>query len=436
MSAHIFIDAENVKPEIGLKAVKKFGNEYHIERVDIIGKEDAISSKYRDAGESYHVQNCYYGKNSADTWLCTEIAKTIFEKPEVEVIILVSSDRDFLAAVKLATDQNRKVILVSDGSGHKNLKALLYDLRINPDLIELVDFRSDLTLPPNPQSIKKKGTSEHMEIFKPPNGNLNKILELCAELPANMQAFFTKREQQVKFIFVKHNGTLTEIPFLDGINATTFANILIAMKIISKVNGLGKVVADSFLKVVDGQVYLRDEEEIVNPDADNSFNAVIDYFLENADLRTTIFIKNGAELQEVPFVNGIPLEIFSALLESYGVAADSTSIHSVIADSFLDLRGNKVFLRGEEKFSADLKIDFGKLSEQSLDFIKANEGKIRFISIAYAGIRHDVPFVDGMELHTFARLLHELNIIGKNAPTQKVLVNNGFTVRDNLVYKN
>ena len=139
MSAQIFIDADNVKPEIGFKAIEKFSKKYVIAGVDIIGNETTLSSKYIEASDRYNIKNCFYGKNSADTWLCTEIAKTIFENPAVDVIIIVSSDRDFLAAIKLVTDQKKKVILVSEGSGHKNLKALFYDLRINPDFVELVD---------------------------------------------------------------------------------------------------------------------------------------------------------------------------------------------------------------------------------------------------------------------------------------------------------
>jgi len=109
LSAYIFIDAENVKPEIGFTAVEKFSYEYFVEQVEIIGNESNISSKYLEAGDQYQVKNCFFGKNSADTWLCTEIAKTIFEKPEVDIIIIVSSDRDFLAAVKLVTDKRKKL---------------------------------------------------------------------------------------------------------------------------------------------------------------------------------------------------------------------------------------------------------------------------------------------------------------------------------------
>ena len=83
MNAHIFIDADNIKPEIGFKAIKKFSVDYSIAQVEIIGNETTLSSKYLEMSDIYNIKNCFYGKNSADTWLCTEIAKTIFENPKI-----------------------------------------------------------------------------------------------------------------------------------------------------------------------------------------------------------------------------------------------------------------------------------------------------------------------------------------------------------------
>ncbi len=430
MSAQIFIDAENVKPEIGLQAVKKFSGEYSINSVNIIGKEDAISSKYKEAGELYNVQNCYYGKNSADTWLCTEIAKTIFAEPEVEVIILISSDRDFLPAIKLATDKQKKVILVSDGNGHKNLKALLYDLRINPDLIELVDFRNELTALINP-SAKKKGQDEPME-NPPPKTLLIKLQKICATLPNNTKNFFINRAAQVKFIFVKHDDKLFEVPFIDGINATTFANVLRDFKIIDKKDAPDKVIGDSFLKVVDDQIFLRNEQEISQAD---SFDAVIDYFVDHSANTKTIFIKHGSDLREIPFVNGMPFEIFSKLLISYGISIDNVNTKQIILESFLDFKNDRVYFRGEEDFS-DSNIDLDKLSEPAREFIKANEANLEFILVTHGNAKYEVPFIEGIAINIFSVMLRDLKILGKNAKVQKFLANNNFTVKDNLVYRN
>ena len=446
MNAQIFIDAENIKPEIGFKAIEKFSGKYSVEQVDIFGNESVVSSKYLEAG--YNVKNCFFGKNSADTWLCTEIAKTIFEKPKVDTIIIISSDRDFLAAIKLATDQKRKVIFVSDGNGHKNLKAMFYDLRINPDFIELVDFKTDLNaaekvkIATKPvKTVSQKSTAE-------------KIREICQKkIQPQMKTFFTKNESKFRFIQINYAGNSVEVPFFDGINISTFTNILIMLNVIQNAKPVKNIIADSSLKLENNKIYLIEEkiskfvkvpEKIPTPAPEtekiktaepekNPFNDVVKYFSAHAADAKNIFIKNDGQICEVPFVSGMSLPMFSRLLKGYNIADDAEKI---VAESFLDLRGNKIYFRSEEKFFSDLKIDFNKLSAQSLEFIKSNENRIQFFSVAHGNAVHKVPFVEGMELHIFARMLHELKVCGKNASTQQVLKNNGFTVKNNLVYKN
>lgn len=423
MIAHIFIDAENVKPEIAFKAIEKFGGEYEIGTVDIIGKENTLSQKYLDAGKTYRIQNCYYGKNSADTWLCTEIAKTIFEQPAVEVIVLVSSDRDFLPAIKLATDQNRKVIVVSNGLGHKNLKAMLYDLRIDPDMIELVDFRTGLTIP-------KKGPDELMENSQP-SSPLEKLLKICANLPPNTKNFYLKRASQVKFIFVKNGSRLAEIPFLNGINLQTFTNTLLDFKIIGRNDSAASVIAESFLKLVGNAVYLYSEDELNQLDETGKDNAT--NFLEkhSAEVKT-VFVKRGDKIHEVPFVDGIPADIFAQILKKSGVTSD---IKSVVAESFLDSRDGKIYFREAAEFWNYIEPDLKNLSSEVKKFLKENQNGVEFIPITSNNVTYKVPFVDGMHLSILVRILHELKVIGKNAPSPRILAANGLSVKDNIVNK-
>ena len=521
LNAHIFIDADNVKPEIGFKAIEKFSFEYFITGVDIIGNETTLSAKYLEAGDLYNIKNCFYGKNSADTWLCVEIAKTIFESPEVDVIIIISSDRDFLAAIKLVTDQNKKVVLVSDGNGHKNLKALFYDLRINPDFIELVDFKTDLIFE------KKKVTNDFMEIFSP-NPNINKVREFSRKVQPPMKFFFTKHEFEFNFIFIKYEGKMIEIPFIEGMNLTTFTNILIALKIIKKAEPAKQIISDSSLEIKGDRVYInndledfssvkdkiqnlykknlpthsktfisKNEENIEfitvnhsgksleipfvdgvnfstytnflmglkiipngktlqkiieenslqligtqiflnpkNPDAEkNNFDDVIDYFTEYAAETKNIFIKSNGNLHEIPFVNGISFDIFSRLLKGYEISDDAEEIKKIIAESFLDLRDNKIYFHSEENISADFEFDLQELSEQSLGFLKENEDNLKIISVIQGTRQGKIPFVEGIPVNIFAPMLRELKILGKNAKVQKFLANNKFTVKDNLVYK-
>lgn len=426
MSAHIFIDAENVKPEIGLSAIEKFSRAFELDSVDIIGKETAISPKYHAARATYRIQNCHYGKNSADTWLCTEIARTIFEKPEVEVIVLVSSDRDFLPAIKLATEQNRKVIVVSDGLGHKNLKAMLYDLRINPELIELVDFRGIA-------NIQKRGANKPMEKTLP-SGRLDKLHKICAKLPPNTKNFFVNRSAKVKFIFVKHGDRLAEIPFLDGINLQTFTNVLRDFKIIGRNDTAGDVIAASFLKVVDNAVHICSEAELRQIDeAAAAVESDADFLETNAANAKTIFVKHGDSICEVPFVDGIPAEIFSAILKKRGIL---TNLSAVVRDSFLDMRGGRIYFRAEEDIFNYVEPNLKSLSAESRSFLSANEPRVEKIPLIYSNATYKIPFVDGMHLSVLVHILRDLKIFTKSTPTLRVLANNGLVVENNIVRKN
>ena len=356
MNAHIFIDADNIRPEIGFKAIKKFSGDYSIEQVDIVGNETTLSNKYLEASDIYNIRNCFYGKNSADTWLCTEIAKTIFEKPQVDTIIIVSSDRDFLAAIKLVTDQKRKVILVSDGNGHKNLKALLYDLRVNPDLVELVDFKTALEIPEKKKSSVKKIEIQEFKIippepvkktepqqFKiiPPKSDAEKIKDICKKkIPPPMQNFFTRNASKFKFISIKNAEKSVEVPFIDGINFSTFTNILVTLKVIPNGKAMQKILDENFMTLSDNKVFLM-EETVSSPEKNSDtgvektpFDEVIEYFVAHAAVTKNIFIKYDGKLHEVPFINGITLEMFSKLLKGYEIANDDAEIKKIIADSF------------------------------------------------------------------------------------------------------
>lgn len=431
MNAQIFIDADNISPDVGFKVIEKFSQNYSVDKVNIVGNENNLSSKYLEASDRYNIQNCHYGKNSADTWLCTEIAKTIFENPGVEVIILVSSDRDFLAAIKLATDHQKKVIFVSDGNGHKNLKALFYDLRINPEFIELVDFKTDLKIN---SPAKKKGISI-MEMVQA-NQNSPKPKPVAKKnLPPPVQKFFEKNKDRIQTLKLKRGGGSVEIPFFDGINYSTLTNILIAMKIVPNGKTLTKIIDENPLKMVNNHVYFDNSVNLPEYGS-HPFNDVINYFVAHTAETKNILIKFEDKLHEVPFVNGISFTMFARLLKGYEITGDLEQIKKIIADSFLSLHSdNKIYFQDEETISADLKSYLQKLPSSALEFIRKNEDKLKIVAIAHNDAIYKVPFVEGIHLSIFVNMLRTLNILGKNTNSSKVLTANGFTVRENLVYK-
>ena len=326
MKAHVFIDAENISPEIGFQAVAKFRRDYTICRADIIGKRETLSSKYLSAGTPYHFQNCYYGKNSADTWLCVEIAKTIFEETEVEAIIIVSSDRDFLPAIKLAVEKNKTIILVSNGEGHRNFKKLLSDLKINYNAVQLVDYRSDLELSDD----DKKILSEMTEI----NKREQKLQTFYRRMSKDIKNFFWKREKEIKFIFIKHMNKISEVPFVNGIQIYVFQKMLRDLKVIDKYTNVGRLATRNFLSRKNRKIYLKSGEEMIPDDF------VEENFSELENLQT-IFINCNGELVEIPFVAGIDYQDFVEILNCFGIVGDVDFINKVITESLLEISADK-----------------------------------------------------------------------------------------------
>ena len=162
---------------------------------------------------------------------------------------------------------------------------------------------------------------------------------------------------------------------------------------------------------------------------------MINYFTKHAAETKNIFIKCNGVLQEIPFVNGISLSMFSRLLKGYAIAEDSAEIKKIIADSFLNLRDNKIYFQDEETLSADLKSYLQKLPSSALEFIRKNEDKLKIVAIAHNDKVYKVPFVEGIHLSIFVNMLRTLNIFGKNTNSSKVLTANGFTIHENSVYK-
>ena len=461
MNAHVFIDAENVPPEVGFKTVAKFRRDYTITKVDIIGKKENLSQKYLTAGEPYFVQNCYYGKNSADTWLCVEIAKTVFEENEVEAIIIVSSDRDFLPAVKLAAEKNKNVIMVSHGGGHNNLKKLFKELEINLDSVSLVDYRDGLNISDTKSVRRKKSLSELMQNASPTflNPLEQKLKKFYRRLSPATEKFFRKREEQIKFIFVKIENSIQEIPFVDGMNVSTFTNVLHELKMVGKKSVIYQIIDDSLLLVSpDNKVHLPNFEEIsvdfseenissrteiensVDENVAEKISEVEKVEEENFDAFEnfqTIFINFGGELLEVPFFNGIDYKDFAEILSCFGIVGDSKFIKQIIFDSLLKISGGKIYLAddGEKIFSSTEFENLNSLSPEMQKFVSANENKIKFINLTYEGYFFEVPFMNGMTYAPAAKILLDLNVTDKFEDARKVFIGNGYKIINGAIYR-
>ena len=210
LRAHIFVDCENIDTFVFKKAYSSLATKYQIVKCDFYGKEENMPKFYKTyTGKVFERHNCFFGKNSADTFMCTDMAKACYEEPMTDCYIIFSQDRDFSIAIKLLVDNNKKVIVVTKLNGlMSNLESIGVDL--------------------------------------------NKIENIQINTKVNCTCFF------------KLGKNIKEVPFKNGIALQDFGTILAEHKIrkyYGKNKRLYKICEENLLKVVDDRVYFKGEEE-------------------------------------------------------------------------------------------------------------------------------------------------------------------------------
>ena len=404
MIAHVFVDAENISPSVTFKVVEHFGKEHTITKVDIVAKEETLPARYRNLDEKlYRVQNCFYGKNSADTWLCMEVVRAIIDEPDLELIILVSSDKDFLPVIKFAVDFEKKVFVVSSGEGHRTLAEQLKILNVDSAAVELKDFR-----------LKFGDVPRRLEKFLP-------------LMSFNTKKYFFDREDRIKFILVKRGEQLFEVPFISGMNALTFRRLLRELNIIGWSTSLQIFVDENFLKLSRDRVYFRTEAEISEP---TSAELVANYLAAHAAELRTILIKHNERLTEIPFADGMPLDVFGKMLRERKIIGKTASILQTAERSLLKVFDGKVYLRSEE----EQELAFESTIKNVDEYLSFHAAELKRILIKHNGKTCEVPFVNGITLELFGKLLREQNIIGKSVSATSVARKNFLDVRDGRIY--
>lgn len=404
MIAHVFVDAENIPPSVTFKVVEHFGREHTITRVDIIAKEDTLPARYRGLDEKiYRVQNCFYGKNSADTWLCIEMVRAIIDEPELELIIIISSDKDFLPAIKFAVDFEKKILIVSNGASHKTLIEQLKILHVEPSMVELIDFRLKF------------------------GDRYQKLGKFLPRLSFYTKKYFLDREERVKFILVKSGEKISEVPIVEGMGLATFGRLLRELGIISYKTPLKDFIADNFLKLWRDRIYLCNENEIWEP---TPAEQIEQYFEEHAAEACKVSIKHNGKLTEIQFVDGMSLEMFGRLLRERKIIGKSASPAQVAEKSLLKVEGGKVYLRGaNEQLTA-----YGNTIDDVDEYLRFHGAAVKQVLIKHSGKIYEVPFVDGITLELFGKILRGRNIIGKSATATSIAKKNYLDVRDGKIY--
>ena len=216
MSTHIWVDAENINPLVFKEAYTRLNKRDFVAKCDIYGKPDCIPKLYsKYSGNRFVTHNVFFGKNSADTFMCTDIVKACYEEPCTDNFVIITEDRDFSCAIKVLTDAGKNVTLVTEQNRVlSNLETVGVDLK-------------------------------HVESLE---------ISVYHKSPTDTTCFFV------------FGDTIKEVPFTNGIGLGEFGNTLRCMslrKYYSKNRTLTKICEDNLLKVVDGRVYFKHEEEYV-----------------------------------------------------------------------------------------------------------------------------------------------------------------------------
>ena len=221
MRAHVFVDAENISPKIFKTAYHKLKGMYEVFRCDIYGKLDSLPKTYDGVESDSRVakHNVFFGKNSADTFMCTDITKACYTEPLTDVFVIMTEDRDFSCAIKVLVDNDKQTVCVT--GQHK--------LMSNLDAIGV---------------------------------DLNKIINM--EIPTVVQPVPYNTNHTCFFNF---GNTIREVPFYDGIPLSDFGKILSDFNLrryYGKNRRLYTICEDNLLKVENGRVYFRKEYEYID----------------------------------------------------------------------------------------------------------------------------------------------------------------------------
>ena len=238
MDIHIFIDAENVPLAKAIDAYDLMCTEYNVVCCDVIAKEATLSPAYKNRkSETFRIQNCDFGKNSADTWLTVCIARAIFEEPYIDLLVIISSDKDFAPIIHLAVEKKRQILLLVEASQYYVMDEYLNRLDIDRDYCTLGTIEIEASI------IKVK----------------------TAQLPMALKSYYLKRYRGRSILLQRGEQLFYELPFINGMNLGQFTQLMRHYKIWSKNQKATPKFMDGIgLSIKDNRVWYQTEEELMN----------------------------------------------------------------------------------------------------------------------------------------------------------------------------
>lgn len=227
MRCHIFVDAENINPILFETSYADLKTKYIISRIDIFSKKDTLPKIYNKY--NFNFVECFYGKNSADTFMVAYITKAVYEEALTDIFIIMTQDNDLSIAIKVITDNNKQAILITQvGKGLNYLTEIGIDKRYYTHLEYNISNNTYYKA-----SIAKNSISKLSNYDK------------------NRTIFIKDRKDNITEVFF--NNYMPYNIFLNSISSSVMGRI---RKNYSNSTKLLKILYDNYLIVKDNRIYI------------------------------------------------------------------------------------------------------------------------------------------------------------------------------------
>ena len=288
----VFIDAENAAAKWGVPLYVWLCQNFKVRECYCVGNRATVARDYLLLeGPKFHLVNSNLGKDSADTWLVMLGSRELCLRRSVKKVAILSNDRDFAPLAYLAAERQKKlVIYAAKTNGTENLKQAIQRTEAGEaasvEVIELdklvgrqlerpkenlgtkiltgartlIKFhqkfwkKEDAPVLPNAEVMaahesvpapKKKGKAVKKTVSKKKVYGLKRELKIPFSQPGGLSETFFKsvsvsvhnylarRQDKLKLILAMgREGEFVEIPFVDGMQESTFVELLITFGVI------------------------------------------------------------------------------------------------------------------------------------------------------------------------------------------------------------
>lgn len=239
LNAHVFIDGDNIPSEQIPQIYEKLFGKYNIKKYDIFANHGYSNRIKRFESSMIKLKRTpFSGKNSTDILIAMSIADAIAHEKELDAIIIVSSDRDFIIPIEYALNHGKKVISIYQ---QEAIAKALLEIYNNPNLslycLEDLDTEIKCVLP------------------KWINEKISTLEDISTYFKVNYKG---------ESVLIPHGDEKRRVPFIQGISQQMFRELMKKFGL----NVTGKKKFDKALKaaelfVKDGYVWKNDPFKVV-----------------------------------------------------------------------------------------------------------------------------------------------------------------------------